>query len=218
MKKKAKTVTPVSQTALETSETIRTVSLEGIHTLHAVKQIATWRVTRKIDPKSGTPYANHVSKVKVSERFIPMDFSLQEISPEELAERRVKNVPSFVFQQNEKLYFTEIPETLNVYASSILGTHLCTFPEKECCKFSAASDENGGCAKVRNFSKCIELYPWITEGYETFGTLLDSFGVTKCSHYKMISSKKGSVSHKILTQHLAALVAFAEPLPSEGLL
>lgn len=218
--KKAKHTKPtyIFQVMLETTEVIRAVSLVSVHTLYAVKQIATWRVKRKINPKSGEPYANPISKIKVSERLIPMNFSLREVTLEELFGYRHKNLPSFVLKKDEKLYFTRIPETLNISAPSILGSHLCTFPERECYRFSANSDERQGCAKVRNFAKCIELYPWITEGYETFGTSFDSFGVTKCNHYKMISSKRATTSHKLLVKHLAALVEFAELLPSDGLL
>ena len=61
-----------------------------------------------------------------------------------------------------------------------------------CQRLTAASDKNGGCGKVRAYSRCIERFDWITLGYETFNTANnDVFFVGECMNYiKANTSKK----------------------------
>ena len=43
---------------------------------------------------------------------------------------------------------------------------------------------NDVCEKVWNLARYIEKYPWITKGYETFNTSVDTFFVAECLHYE----------------------------------
>lgn len=115
------------------------------------------------------------------------NFALSEISQEDISIYRRSNIPSFLLKTNGKYYYTTISSNLNrlLQDKSLMSTmyphpHMCG----ECDRLSAASDENGGCAKVRDYHySYIEKYDWITEGYETFNVSSSSFVVSKCYHY-----------------------------------
>lgn len=109
-------------------------------------------------------------------------FNLVEISLEQLDTLRKQKVASFVLKKDGKYYYSAIPDSINLVSSNILGVHLCG---NECRRMSAAKDEDGGCKKVRDLSKKhIEMYPWITCGYETFNTKHNCLVVVNCSHYE----------------------------------
>lgn len=124
-----------------------------------------------------------IAKNALNEIIEDMSFDLSEVSVEELAAYRKTEIPSFVLKVEGKLYYSLIPD-INFYSYDLLGNHQCAVVGHECNRLSAATDENGGCEKVRNFSKEIEKYPWITIGYETFNTAHNSFVVVKCLHYE----------------------------------
>lgn len=112
-----------------------------------------------------------------------MCFPLIEVTPEMLADYRKKGISSFVLKVEGKLFYSAIPNNISFVSSTILGSHKCAIAGHECHRLSTASDEEGGCEKVRNCSNYIERYPWITTGYETFNTKHDSFVVVNCLHY-----------------------------------
>lgn len=97
----------------------------------------------------------------------------------------------------KKFYYTRIPKDISFLSSNILGTHQCTIAGSDCRHLYAASDEHGGCAKVRNHSKCIERYPWFTMGYESFNTNYDSFVVVNCLHYEQCPPGKKFSTNEI---------------------
>ena len=117
---------------------------------------------------------------------VPLETAnLVSVSAEEIAEIRRSGAPSFVIKVDGQLYYGSTDKvTLGAY--SLCGAHQCG----SCNRLSAASDEKGGCAKVRNCSKGIERYPWITTGYETFNTKHDSFVVGNCLHYEQYPTRK----------------------------
>ena len=128
-------------------------------------------------------------------------FPLQEITKTELFGKRLSGKPGFVFKADGKYLYAQIPKEFNfVHAELLPGAqHQCScHPGKTCSRMSAASDEDGGCHKVRDLSvdttrgitpqklkpaKRIEKYPFILKGYETFNTDYESFGVLECSNY-----------------------------------
>lgn len=111
-------------------------------------------------------------------------FELSEITVDKLIEYRKSERPSFVYKADNKYYYCQIPYQLNLVGTTFLGQHLCGCVGHECNRLSAASDEDGGCAKVRGCSRGIERYPWITKGYETFNTSTEAFIVLECEHYE----------------------------------
>lgn len=184
------------KTTNEVSTSTKNIVLEGVKTLRAEKITTTFKVVRELHPKTNQPF-KVVSKEQVDEKVEPLNFPLTEVTPKKLANYRKKGVSSFVLKVNGKLYYTAIPDDISFFSSTILGAHQCAVTSHECHRLSAASDEEGGCEKVRNFSNNIERYPWITEGYETFNTKHDSFVVVNCLHYEKCPPRKPRTTAEI---------------------
>lgn len=184
------------KTTKEVSKVTKNIVLEGVETLRAERFTTTFKVVRELHPKTNLP-VRVVSKEQIDEKVEPLNFPLTEVRPEELADYRKKGVPSFVLKVDGKLYYTAIPDNISFVSSNILGAHLCAVAGHECHRLSAASDEEGGCGKVRNRSNYIERYPWITTGYETFNTKHDSFVVVNCLHYEKCPPRKSRTTAEI---------------------
>ena len=140
---------------------------------------------------------------------IPQDtikFPLAEVTIDQIKELRKSEIPSFLLKENESYYFAKIPKGLNLLSSHLLGRHCCSNASHTCGRLSSATDEEGGCAKVRNFSKGIERYPWITAGYETFNCRHPAFVVAKCDHFEValphapLSAKEKNEASLLLAQ------------------
>ena len=169
-------------TTTEISTVTKNIILNGVTSITADKITTTYRVVKSYD--SYTKSFKIIKKKLIDESSEKCVFYLDEVSSEDLAKYRQNNISSFVLKVDGILYYSEIPDNICFTSSTILGLHLCAFYNHECKRLSAASDVDGGCQKVRELSKCIERYPWITDGYETFGTKTDSFVVAKCLHYE----------------------------------
>ena len=124
-------------------------------------------------------------------------FPLREVTVEQLKMIRAAKIPGFVLKENDTLYFAKINEDVHIMSENILGKHRCAIPGEECRRLSAAKDEDGGCAKVRNCATYIERYPWITLGYETFCTRQNALVVIDCNHYKCIQPRAKLSSSEI---------------------
>ena len=168
----------------ETVNVLRDIVLTDCKTLTAKSITTTYTVKREINARGKIIKDGGVSRSILNEEVEELTFELSEVTPKELAIYRAKRVPSFVLKVDDHLYHTSIPAKINFVGSTIIGPHKCSLVSKECRRLSAALDEEGGCAKVRNSSNNIERYPWIKKGYETFNTNHDSFVVVECGHYK----------------------------------
>ena len=180
--------TPKFKTTREVSKVTKNIVLEGVERLRAERFITVFEVTREISQKTNQPF-RVVSKKEIESKVEPLCFPLVEVTPEMLDVYRREKKPSFVLKVDGKLYYARIPDNISFVSSDILGAHKCS-DAHGCNRLSAASDEDGGCAKVRNRSNYIERYPWITSGYETFNTKHDSFVVTNCLHYEKYPPKQ----------------------------
>lgn len=163
-----------SKKTLKTTVTTKTV-LEGVETLRADILITTFEVITNRALKV-------VSKRQIDAKVEHLSFPLIEVEPETLTDYRRKRVPSFVLKVNGKFFYSKIQSDINLVSSTILGAHRCASIDSVCNRLSAATDEEGGCEKVRDSSNHIERYPWITMGYETFNTKYDTFLVVQCLH------------------------------------
>lgn len=127
----------------------------------------------------------------------PIAFALTEVTLEQLRAYRRKKIPSFILKRHGKIYFAQIPKDLNLRSANILGDHQCAMGEDICYRLSAASDEEGGCAKVRDCypDRCIENYPWIGVGYQISNSVPghNVFVVTQCDHFLEFPKRKTSV-------------------------
>lgn len=173
----------------ESTTVTKNITLEGVSVLKAEKVKTVYEVVYELHPKTNKP-VRLLSKRKIDEMVKPMRFPLKEVTPEELKTYRKKSVSSFVLKVEGKLYHTPIPNNISFVSSEIMGPHRCAASGHECRRLSAASDEKGGCAKVRELSTGIEKYPWIVDGYETFSTGHDVFCVVTCQHYEKFPPRK----------------------------
>lgn len=117
-----------------------------------------------------------------------LNVKLIEITLEELVKLRMGSFPFLVLKNDGKFYFSEVERNFNPSFDSI-GIHMCSYGSTVCHRLSAATDENGGCAKVRD-RLGIEMYPWISDGIETVNTQNDSFIVLSCLHHQISDSRK----------------------------
>lgn len=109
-------------------------------------------------------------------------FPLKEVDVSELEELRATTIPGFVLKEYDRYYYAEIERNFKIPLDLLNKKHKCD-DIHVCMRLTAASDEMGGCGKVRSYSKCIERFDWITLGYETFNTNQDIFVVGECLHY-----------------------------------
>jgi hypothetical protein len=170
--------------SFETSEVTDNIILDGLM-LRITMTKNTFKVFRKVHFRTRKP-EKFLSKNLVNKETKTINLKLSEISLDKLSDFRNQHVPSFVLKIGEKLYHTIIPNNVYFVSSNILGKHQCSCKRYLCRRLSSASDSDGGCEKVRNFSQCIENYPWILTGYETFNTKSNTFIVIKCLHCQKI--------------------------------
>lgn len=196
------TPTPKFKVFKESSTIVKNIVLEGVEILKAEKITTTFDVKYELHPKTNHPF-KIVSKNQVDQIIEHISLPLVEVTPEELVEYRKNGIASFVLKVDDKLYYTKIPDYMSFFSSNIFGTHRCSMVGHECNRLSAASDQHGGCAKVRHRSQHIERYPWITMGYETFNTKYESFIVVKCLHYQKIPTRKKLSSVEINNTRLS---------------
>lgn len=180
----------------EACTTFRNIQLVGSTSLVAEKVTTTTEVNQKIDLETKNPIKGQTTRKRLKTVVKTVTFKLREVNLKELASYRNSEVPSFVLKTNGKIYYARIPKDISFLSSKILGMHQCANAGHECAHLSAASDDNGGCEKVRRLSQRIEDYPWISEGYETFNTKIDSFVVTQCSHYERCHREKVSIAYE----------------------
>lgn len=183
-------------TTNEVTHITKNIVLEGTEMLRAEKVTTTFKVVRELHPKTNEPF-KLVSRDIINEEVEPLCFPLIEVTPEELDEYRKKGVSSFVLKMEGRLFHATIPGNISFVSSTILGPHKCAIAGHECHRLSAASDEEGGCEKVRNRSNYIERYPWITTGYETFNTKHDAFIVVNCLNYEKCPPRKRHTTTEI---------------------
>ena len=186
-------------TISEVSKAGKNFFLDGVKALWAVECTITSQVTREIDPFTGEP-VSIFSRRQITEESKSVIYPLSPVTAKEVADLRMSGASCFVLKLNGQLYYASIPNYMGFIPASLLGgPHKCAAAGKECLRLSAASDEYGGCEKVRNLARFIDRYPWITNGFETFNTKHDCFVVGCCSHYKSIPRKKRSASDNYTT-------------------
>ena len=183
--------TVVEKLSTFNSITLQTNGLTPI-CIEAEKRIGDYEVTYPIDQKTNKRY-KAVSRKLIDEEKLKIEkvtYPLVEVSSDEIDEYRKKRISFLVLKVQGKYYFTEIPKNMNFLSANILGMHMCAKIGHECKRLSAASDENGGCQKIRDINEHINKYPWITDGFETYNTVVTVFKVAKCEHYEKCAPRK----------------------------
>lgn len=167
------------------SRSVDNIYLDNEKVLHLEKITEVIEQLQKMD-KNNEKVIAVISKKILDRKVENMCFNLIEVTADMIANYRKKGIPSIVVKIDGTLYHSEIPNNISFLTSNLLGTHQCSSMKDGCRRLSAASDEKGGCEKVRNKSTYIERYPWIITGFETFNTRLNSFVVINCLHFESI--------------------------------
>ena len=129
------------------------------------------------------------------------EYKLREVTKEELFEHRLSNKPGLVFKDNDKLWYTELPNDKvrfkDVERKSL--RHMCS-SDYECCSRLSALPDPQGCACVRDesfgpyrraakfrthlckVSLRIEKYSFLTYAIETFNMVEDCLKVLSCKN------------------------------------
>lgn len=116
-------------------------------------------------------------------------YPLRIASESQLDALRKNGKPGFILKEtnskgNAIYKYAEI-EWNTRFLSSRVGAHLCAASLTECEKLTPVL-----CSKVHDAEKKLELYPFITKGYESFNTSFDSFVVVQCTNYCAEDVKK----------------------------
>ena len=132
---------------------------------------------------------------------------LKAVSKEQLLKLRESELPIFILKVGENLFFTFVEK--NYISSGILGNiHNCSSGGATCCeRLSAASDDNGGCQKVRDIKKRIENYNFVKLGYEVVNTENDCTIIGICNHF--IEAKRKKISAREVAMRKMAVATYA---------
>lgn len=180
---KTTSTSPTLEHTTKKENVIKSIVLDGTSALRIEVLTTFFDVLYQLNSQA-TRRIKVLSKVEVGSKTSNCTFPLTEVTPKMLSVYRSSEAAGFVLKVDGKFYYTKIPKNSNFSPFPFIGEHKCSTVGHECRRLSAKSDEQGGCAKVRDRYKCIENYPWITKGYETFNTFVESFVVIDCLHYE----------------------------------
>lgn len=111
----------------------------------------------------------------------------REISLEQLKRIRESTLPALILKMDERFFFCKVPYDLDIFSSDAGGKHQCA----DCNRCSAASDEDGGCQKVRELkNRRIENYNFVTKALQTVHTKHDTIRILGCANWEAYPSRK----------------------------
>lgn len=148
----------------------------------------------------------YTNNKKTNETTTQKIYPLCEIGVDELLKHRRNKDSGFVLKSNDSYYYTSIPKDLRLQKLTTIPPmkHMCS----KCNRLSAAEDCDGGCVKVRKYSKCIERFDFIPFGFETFNTVQNVFVVWDCKHYEIYPESSPKMSIEELTNTKLELARF----------
>ena len=173
------------------------------------------RLLVEIGAKTGKP-VSIVSKEVLSSESKNKRYELKKVSKDELKVLRKTSMPALIIKKCGICYWAELDkscEKLDFMNHFKLGMmHYCASAGKECARLSAASDECGGCAKVRDRGnlKRIEKYSWITDGYQTLNMRNPVFFVSNCEHY-MLAVRTSMLSREKISEMKLGIAGYMYP-------
>lgn len=177
----------MESTIVKTNESIclYAKSLEGLKLI--VKQ--TVERTEKVYnvDENGKEHFSHKNGVTRKNEMV--EFPLTEVSVDAIQELRDSGNPVFLYKENNKLYYTELPAKIH-YDVLLAGEHQCASATSDCRRLSAETDERGGCKKVRDRHLKLENYPFIKKGYQVFNTSNNCLVVLECKNFEETPSKQ----------------------------
>ncbi len=207
-----KTMTAIEGTNEVTRQhfTTSTYELQGVEVFKVTKTRKVLESSYELNSETNQRVVVYKNKL-VSEETKEYTYPLVEITATELASYRESDTPSVVFKIDGKLYYSKIPYKLNLVSTAILGSHACSSSERESCgRLYPVPEKDGGCSKVSS-SQGIEMFPWITSGYETFNVLHPAFVVAYCEHYRPCPPPKKKLTTQQRNELKVAIAQFIWP-------
>lgn len=157
----------------------------------------TYEVTR-INNSSNSDSTKGLKRKIINSTELTFIFHMTEVSSQEVTQFRTAKTPSLVIVMDGKMLHSEIPKELDLKTfKGYLGRYICAFSGTQCDRLLAAPDNKGGCAKVRNNSRGIELCSFISKGFETFNTLHDTMHVAGCCNYTAPQPREKTPKKKV---------------------
>ena len=144
-------------------------------------------------------------------------YEFQEVTLKELLRYRRSGVPGVVYKEGNSLFYADFQAgTENCFAGAVCN-HVCGKAGSECKHLSTASDEKGGCAKVRDVfipsfhhmnaisiaqGKMLEKYDFIENGIEIFNSPHFLLNVTRCRRYEKVEPRETSATELTASQKM----------------
>lgn len=144
-------------------------------------------------------------------------FRLKKVTVDELVELRLGEKPGIILKNEGEYWYAKANQKISLVS---LGEHLCN----SCRRCIPSSDEDGGCAKVRDVSverksrdetktlveivedsKRIEKYEFITSGIEVINSRQEGLLVLECENFMEYLKREPKPIEEVLALKQAAL-------------
>lgn len=159
-----------------------------------------------------TSACNGKRKERHGSQAVQEEISLIKVTKDELRKLRKCGEAIFVLKEGDCLFCAQVPKRFSYRMQGIRETNICCKGNGQMCgRFSSMSDEDGGCAKVRNGSTCIEDFPWITKGVEIYGSKGDIFAVIDCANFRLATGDERRVPKREEEEDYRSMMEEANP-------
>lgn len=138
-----------------------------------------YRFVKDIELKLIDAFTREGEPIKAPESVV-----LQEISKSDITALRKSKKPGIIVKMDSIYYYAELCDRCVIIECDAI--HKCA----TCEHITAASDENGGCPKVRDLRKRIEEYDRILWGYQVFNAYYADVSVYVCWNYERFDKRK----------------------------
>lgn len=176
----------------------RNVRREGL-TLKATEVASTYAIRNEVYDETGAVKKQISKSLKEETEEKNLEIQLREISKAEISKLWEMKIPSFILKKDGKYFQGVIPRAMTFLSSNVIEKpHACSkgINPGACCRRMDSAPDPDGCEKVRNCARHIEIYDWITYGYEAICTAHPAFVVGECEHYEMSPLRKGQKKGK----------------------
>ena len=125
-----------------------------------------------------------ITKTPIASNTQGYSIELNKIMPNDIPTLRKSGKPVFICKELNQYWYCELPSRSLIISATKFGVeHKCALMDHECNRLSAASDEDGGCLKVRNRVLNLARYPFVTRGFQTYNLVEDCCVIVECCNY-----------------------------------
>ena len=136
-----------------------------------------------------------------------VEYEFHEATLKELLQHRMSGNPGVVYKEEDKVYYSDLQPDTEFCFVGANWKHICGKSGIECKHLSTASDECGGCAKVRDVflstyavknarslinAKMLEKYDFVKQGIEVFNSQNFILNISVCSNYEKVEPREAT--------------------------